>query len=333
MELEAAAAEHLGAEHVVAATSDAAVLHLALLAVGAGPGDEVVVPAIGGAAAARAARRCGATIVVAGVGGSGDPLLDPGAVEQAVTARTRAVVAVHVAGLPAPATALRAVCDAAGVALVEHVPGDPVGTLEGRPLGTFGSAGCVALLPGGARGGEAAGLLVTGDDAIAAHARSRRSHAMTSGTWARHTGRTDTYDVEELGFNYRVDEPRSVVAHARLQRGTAALTRRTALAGAYRDALSRVAGVVLPDAGGRAAGAAWDAFGVVLDDPRLRTDVRARLTAAGIETLVLAPVPGAPSGDDAAVIADGLFFLPLHAGLEIEQVHRVALALEEAVSR
>jgi dTDP-4-amino-4,6-dideoxygalactose transaminase len=332
MELEAAAAAHLGVSHAVAAAADSAVLHLALLAAGVQPGDEVIVPAIGGAVAAHAARRSGATVVAVGVTGPLDPLLDPDDVRDAVGPHTRAVVAVHLAGLPAAASALREACDAAGAALLEHVTGDAAGTLEGRSLGTFGAAGCFALLPGGASGGDAAGLLATDDPAIAAAVRSRRSHAMTSGTWARHTGRTDTYDVEDLGFNYRVDEPRAVLACARLLRSVADGARRRALAGAYRDALAAVGGVVVPTVGGRDAGAAWDAFPVVLADPRRRAEVRHALATAGIGTLTPARVPGA-SQRDAAAIAEGLLLLPLHTGLQTEDVARVARALEAALSR
>ena len=183
-ELEAACARLLGADASVAVGSAAAALHLALDALGVGPGDDVVVPASdrGAAGAVRAAR---ATPV------------------PAPTPRTRAVVAIGQADMRAAEN---------GVPVLEYFPDG----LPERWLGTSAVAVVFGLLPAGEHAGEAMGLLISGDAAIVAHARSRRSHAMTSGTWARHTGNADAYDVEAVGFNHRPDEMRSALVLARL---------------------------------------------------------------------------------------------------------------------
>jgi len=311
-ELEAACARRAGVPHAVACAGATAALHLALLALGVGPGDAVVVPGLGGAAAAAAAARCGAGVVVAGVGGATDPTIDPRDVLRRAGANVKAVVVVHLAGLRARADELVAACAQRGIAVVELAPGGMTGTVEG-------AVACCGLLPAGPDGGEAAAVLLTRDDAVAAGARSRRSHAMTSGTWARHTGAADTYDVVGLGFNYRVDELRSVLALGALQRADGELSIRRALARAYREGLAGC-GVVCPDRDGE-----LHAFPVVLGDETARDAVRGALAAAGIATGVVDAPGGAPA--EAASLAARLVLLPLHAEMGMEDVARTCLAV------
>ena len=136
------------------------------------------------------------------------PSLDPEDVERRITPRTKAVCAVHYAGYAAAVDRLKELCDAHGIALIEDVAHAPSATLGGRKLGTWGLAGAFSFFSNKVLSVGEGGLLCTDSDEVAAFVRSRRSHAMTSGTWDRHSGRTDTYDVDGLGFNYRLDEPR-----------------------------------------------------------------------------------------------------------------------------
>ena len=214
---EEAFAEQLGARHAVAVSSCTAALHLAYLAAGVGPGDEVIVPSFTFAATAAAVLYCGATPVFAEIVSRERPSLDPEDVERRITPRTKAVCVVHFAGYAAAADRLSELCDARGIALIEDVAHAPSATLHGRKLGTWGLAGAFSFFSNKVLSVGEGGLLCTDDDEVAALARSRRSHAMTSGTWDRHSGRTDTYDVTGLGFNYRLDEPRAALLLSRLR--------------------------------------------------------------------------------------------------------------------
>ena len=89
-------------------------------------------------------------------------------------------------------------------------------------------------------------MLATDDDAVAEFARTRRSHAMTSGTWARHTGKTTTYDVVDVGYNYRLDEPRSALLLSRLARLEDDIERRRHRTRRYREAFACMEGLVVP---------------------------------------------------------------------------------------
>src|ERR1700704_5946729 len=217
-EFEAAFAQAIGSRHAVAVSSCTAALHLAYLAAGVGPGDEVIVPSFTFAATANAVLYCGATPVFAEIVSRERPDLDPADVERRITPKTKAVCVVHYAGYPAAVDRLSELCDAHGLALIEDVAHAPSATLHGRKLGTWGLAGAFSFFSNKILSVGEGGLLCTDSDEVAALARSRRSHAMTSGTWDRHRGRTDTYDVVQLGYNYRLDEPGSALLLCRLER-------------------------------------------------------------------------------------------------------------------
>src|SRR4051794_39760240 len=134
-------AEHLGVDHVVALASGTAALHLAYLAAGVGPGDEVIVPAITFVASANAARYCGATPVLADITGLHDFGVDPRDVERRVGPRTKAVCAVHYGGYAAAMDELAALCAERGIALIEDAAHSPSATTpDGGKLGTLGLA-------------------------------------------------------------------------------------------------------------------------------------------------------------------------------------------------
>ena len=160
---------------------------------------------------------------------------------------------VHYAGYAAAADRLKELCDAHGIALIEDVAHAPSATLGGRKLGTWGLAGAFSFFSNKVLSVGEGGLLCTDDDEVAAFVRSRRSHAMTSGTWDRHSGRTDTYDVVGLGFNYRLDEPRAALLLSRLERLESEIERRRELTLRYRALLAEVEGIIVPVRGQRGA--------------------------------------------------------------------------------
>jgi dTDP-4-amino-4,6-dideoxygalactose transaminase len=287
---EEAFARHLGARHAVAVSSCTAALHLAYLAAGVGPGDEVIVPAMTFAATAAAAVYCGATPVFADVLGAHDLSLDPEDVASRITSRTRAVCVVHFAGYPAPVRELRALCDAHGIALIEDAAHAPMAEVDGRMLGTWGLAGAFSFFSNKVLACGEGGLLATDDDAVAALARSLRSQGMTSGSWSRHTGQSTDYDAVGLGFNYRLDEPRAALLLSRLRRLEADVARRRELTRAYRRKLAAVAGLSVPYADAEVERSTCYVMPVVVDDPGRRDDVRRTLREHhGVQTSVFYP--------------------------------------------
>jgi dTDP-4-amino-4,6-dideoxygalactose transaminase len=339
---EAAFAEHLGVRHAVALSSCTAALHLAYLAAGVGPGDEVIVPAMTFAATAAAVIYCGGTPVFADIVGPHDLGLDPDDVERRITPRTKAVCAVHFAGYPAAVDRLRALCDAHGLALLEDAAHSPSAQLDGRKLGTWGRAGAFSFFSNKILSCGEGGLLATDDDEVAALARSLRSHGMTSGTWARETREADAYDVTGLGFNYRLDEPRSALLHSRLARLEPEIERRRELTRAYRDKLAGLP-VVVPYEDAGVAHSSCYVMPILVEDDGRRDAVRARLRDAhGIQTSVFYPALheftayrerfGAHSLPQTERVARTEITIPLFAHLDDATQDRVVGALREALA-
>jgi dTDP-4-amino-4,6-dideoxygalactose transaminase len=280
-EFESAFAEHLGSRHAVATSSCTSALHLAYLAAGVRPGDEVVVPAITFVATAAAARYCGATPVLADILGQHDLGVDPEDVEAKITERTRAVCAVHYAGYPANLARLREVCAAHGVALIEDSAHHPLA----RPVG---AAGCFSFFSNKLLSCGEGGLLATDDDDVAEFARSRRSHALTSGTWDRHRGHSADYDVVDLGYNYRLDEPRAALLSARLPGLASDVAERRRLVLRYRELLADVRGVGLPYRAEDVAVSSCYVMPVMLERPEVRDPLRSfMLDERRVQTSVL----------------------------------------------
>jgi dTDP-4-amino-4,6-dideoxygalactose transaminase len=328
---EAAFAAHLGCRHAVATSSCTTALHLAYLAAGIGPGDEVIVPAITFVASASAVRYCGGTPVPAEIVGQHDLGIDPGDVEARITERTKAVCAVHYAGYASAVTELRDLCDAHNIALIEDAAHSPSAVAAGdeRKLGTYGLAGAFSFFSNKVLSCGEGGLLATDDDRVAGLARSLRSHAMTSGTWDRHRGHAAGYDVVALGFNYRIDEPRAALLTARLARLDAENARRRELDHRYRE--------LLPEGVVPTAGPVLHIFTALVDD---RDRVRAELKERGIQTSLHYPpahrfaiyADGAPDLPLTDAYAAHAVTLPLFAGMSDTQQDAVIDALAAATA-
>jgi dTDP-4-amino-4,6-dideoxygalactose transaminase len=335
-------AAHLGVEHAVATSSCTAALHLAYLAAGVGPGDEVIVPGITFIASAAAVRYCGATPVLAEIGGQGDLGLDPADVEARVTPRTKAICAVHYGGYAAPLGPLLEICERHGLALIEDAAHSPDATVPGsdRKLGTHGLAGTFSFFSNKILSCGEGGLLATADEHVAELARSLRSHAMTTGTWDRHRGHALGYDVVDVGFNYRLDEPRAALLSARLPGLAGDIEARRSLTLDYRERLSDVEGLLLPYTEEQVAASSCYVMPVMLEDAELRDPVRELLSERhGVQTSVLYPSinefsaygRGEQSLPRCERAARSQLTLPLYPHLGSDRLERVVDSLEKSL--
>jgi dTDP-4-amino-4,6-dideoxygalactose transaminase len=344
-EFEEEFAARLGVKHALAVTNGTAALHLAYLAAGIGPGDEVIVPAITFVATANAVRYCGGEPVLADVLGDHDLSLDPDDVRGRLTERTKAVCCVHYGGYAAPVEALRRLCDEHGLALIEdaaHAPSATAGD-DGRALGTWGLAGAFSFFSNKVLGCGEGGLVATDDDAAAELVTRLRSHGMSSGTWDRHRGHSAGYDVVGLGFNYRIDEPRSALLHSRLARLDADLAARRALVRRYRERLAALDGVTVPYDDASVSRSSCYVMPVLLEREELRDPARRlMLEEFGVQTSVLYPAVHEFSAYEGAApgglprserVARAELTLPLFPHMTHEQQDRVLEALAAALER
>lgn len=342
-ELERAFADHLGVRHAVAVSSGTAALHLAYHSAGIGPGDEVIVPSFTFVATANAALYCGAKPVFADIVGLEDPSLDPVEVERLITPRTKAVIAVHFAGYSAPVDALADLCRQHGLSLIEDAAHAPSATLGDRKLGTFGRVGAFSFFSNKVLSVGEGGLLATDDDDVARQSRGLRSHALTSMTWDRHRGHADSYDVVDIGFNYRMDEPRAALALSRLSRMEAEIARRRELTHRYRERLRQLEQVSVPFRDDQVAHSSCYVMPLMLREPEQRARVRQVLREQhGIQTSILYPAihefsayrerfPGiALPRTEAAARSE--ITVPLYPHMTESQQDRVVDALQRALA-
>jgi dTDP-4-amino-4,6-dideoxygalactose transaminase len=338
-ELERAFAEYAGAGHCVAVSSCTGGLHLAALGASLGPGDEAVVPSITFVASANAVAYTGARPVFADVAGVDRPWLSAESAERAIGDRTKAIVAVSYGGHPGEIEEVRALAEDRGLALIEDAAHGAGSWLGDRHLGTFGRAGAISFSAGKNLGIGEGGVLLTDDDELAEHARLMRWHGVTRSIWERHRGGTASYGVSELGFNYRIDDPRAAIGRSRLGRLDEDNRRRAALAAAYRDELSDLDGISPLAQPPDSARVSNSMFAVVLDEGVDRDAFRDSLAQDGIQTSVhFEPVHHfelyADSGADLPVadaFASRTVSLPMFAEMEEGQQALVIDAVRRAL--
>ena len=237
--LESDFAGRIDSSEGVALSSCTTALHIALICAGVGPGDEVVLPSFTFVATAAAVLYCGAVPVFADICGDHDLGIDPDQVEAAIGPKTKAVIPVHYAGFPAAADRIGELCEANGIAMVEDCAHAPAASLGGKALGSLGFAGCFSFFSNKVLAAGEGGMLVTDDADAAARAKKLRNQGLLHTTVQRHEGTAPRYDVEEVGFNYRVDEMRAALISSRMRRLDQEIERRRELMRRYREETAR----------------------------------------------------------------------------------------------
>lgn len=225
--------EFLGVKHVLATCSGTVSLFLALKANGVGPGDEVLVPDLTFIATANAVAMCGARPVLVDIRLS-DLNMDPESARRALTAKTRAIMPVHINGRPADLTALRALADEHGIALIEDAAQALGSFFDGRALGTFGDAGCVSLAPTKMITSAQGGLLLTNRDDIRDRVVRLKDHGRLSRAWNYHP---------EIGFNFKFSDVYAALADVQFKRLPERLENAKRQYRLYRDGLHGVPGI------------------------------------------------------------------------------------------
>jgi dTDP-4-amino-4,6-dideoxygalactose transaminase len=244
-------AERVGAAHGCAVSSCTTALHLALLGLGVSAGDEVVTASHSFIATANAIRYCGAVPVFVDI--ERDTYnLDPDRVAEAITPRTRAVLAVHQIGMPCNLPALLALCDQHGIALVEDAApaiGSEIridGSWEpiGRPRG---AVACFSFHPRKVVTTGDGGMLTTNDAELDRKFRLLRQHGMSVPDTVRHGSPEVIFeDYPVLGFNYRMTDIQAAIGRKQLERLPDLIGRRRAIADRYVDLLGNIEGLALP---------------------------------------------------------------------------------------
>lgn len=328
---EAAFAAFCGVPHGVACASGTTALHLALAALGIGPGAEVIVPAFTMIGTVNPVRYVGATPVV--VDARDDTwTISADAVRAAVTPRTKAIIVTHVYGHPADVGAVRAA--APGVPIVEDAAEAHGATWHDRRAGALGDIAAFSFYANKILTTGEGGMVVTARADLAARCRSLRDHAF---------GHDDArYEHAEVGFSYRMSNLQAAVGLAQAERGAAlvAQSRRAGLR--YRDALGMLPALQIQDEAEGARSAYW-VFGAVVREssPVSRDALAAALQLRGVETrrffhpIHRQPPYAAFSAGASCPVADRLgsrgLYLPSGPGRSDADVDAVVRAVRESL--
>jgi perosamine synthetase len=321
---EAALACYHSVPHAVAVSSGTAALHLALLTLGIGEGDEVIVPSFAFVAVANAVLHVRATPVFAEI----DPVtlnLDLANVERAITPRTRAILVVHTFGVPADMQALRAIADQHNLKLIEDACEAIGAEFRGQRAGRFGDLAVFGFYPNKQiTTGEGGAVLANRDD-HAARLRSLRNQGRVSQPLVGHgdSWKSDPgwLDHTEFGFNYRLSDLACALGRAQLSRISEILALRRAVAERYQALLSELPGLTLPPLTLPDRTISWFVYVVRLPESADRGRVQAALGSRGIVTgRYFAPIHLQPAWTSQPAAAKA--FLPI-----TESIARRTLAL------
>jgi dTDP-4-amino-4,6-dideoxygalactose transaminase len=245
-QFESAFAQFTGAKYALAVTNATAALHMACVAAGLGTGDEVILPSLTFVASANSIRYTGASPVFADIVSEGDLNISPSAIEALITEKTKAIMVVHYGGY---ACDMKSIIDLArkyNLRVIEDAAHAAGSWLDDRHLGTWGDIGCFSFFSNKNMTTGEGGMVVTNDDNVFQKLRLLRSHGMTSLTWDRHKGHAWSYDVVELGYNYRIDEVRAALGNVQLSKLERNNQRRRQLVQLYRDQLQNLEEISVP---------------------------------------------------------------------------------------
>lgn len=329
--------------HAQAVSSATAGLHLAIHAIGIGPGDEVIQPAINFVASANMTLAAGATPVFADICSLAEPTIDPREVERLITPRTKAIIPMHFGGNLCRMTELLELCKGRGIAVIEdscHAIGamyhDPRRRApHGVMAGSIGDIGTFSFYANKNLACGEGGMVVTNRDDLAESMHVLRSHGMTRSSWERHHGRTASYDIVQPGFNYRMDELHAALGRTQLAKLLPGNARRLQLLARYRDGLRSDERwtMVFADALDHSSG---HLMVVVAPDTDARLRAVHALREAGIQSSMHYPSIVEFSGfrglfpaelANTHQFAHRAITLPLHPGLQPEHVDEIVQVL------
>jgi perosamine synthetase len=282
-EFETAVASYVGAKHAVAVSNCTSALHLALVAAGIGPGDEVICPSFSFIATANAILHAGARPVFIDIE-SRTYNMDSSLIEAAITPRTKAVMPVDQIGLAADIPAIRAIAQRHGLKVVEDAAPSLGSTVADRRVGSLSDFTCFSFHPRKSITTGEGGVITTDDDGAASMLRRLRSHAASTSDLQRHrSGTVQFEEYRELGYNYRMTDIQAAIGVVQMGKLDAMLAERRRLAACYGELLQGLDWLALPyEPPGRMH--TFQSYCVRLRDPDQREAIMADLAGRGIAT-------------------------------------------------
>ncbi len=276
--------------YATAVSSGTASLHMALLGLGIGSGDEVIIPALTFVADINVVKMVGATPVLADCSSYSNWNISAETIKTQITPKTKAVVVVHYGGYPCEMDKIVTLCKRRGLYLIEDVAHAPDAKYKGKACGTFGDYGCFSFFTNKNLSVGEGGMLITKNKQLAKRAREFRSHGMSALTLDRHRGRAISYNVSNVGLNYRIDEMRSSIGLVQLKKLKDANRKRAYLVDRYIKKLSSIKEISIPFQNIKNIEPVYHIFPILLSPNIDRVWLINRLKRVGIQSSIHYPI-------------------------------------------
>jgi dTDP-4-amino-4,6-dideoxygalactose transaminase len=283
-------AELLNVNHAISSSNCTVSLHMALKLVGIEPGDEVICPSLTFVATVNAIRYVDAIPIFADVTSYEKPVIDPEDIRRKITVRTKAIMVMHYGGFSCDMDAIMKIANEHRLKVVEDACHGPLSEYHGKKLGTIGDVGCFSFFSNKNISTGEGGMLVTNNNELNERARLLRSHGMTSMSYERAKGHSTSYDVVELGYNYRMDDIHAAIGLVQLDKIETDLAQRAIVREWYLKKLECLESIIVPFKDYSEFSSNY-IFPIVLKESTFqkRDKVREQLANAGIQTSVHYP--------------------------------------------
>lgn len=336
-------AQFIGAEHAFAVGNCTQALHMACLAAGIGPGDEVIVPSLTFVATANAVVYAGAKPVFAEVTSTQDLTISIDSIAAQINPHTRAIIPMHYGGYPCDMEAINALARRYDLIVIEDAAHAPGAAVDGRNIGTWGDLACFSFFSNKNMTTGEGGMVTTNNSDYVDRLKWLRSHGMTTLTWDRHHGRAWSYDVVFPGYNYRMDEMHAALGRVQLAKLERNNARRTELVNWYRQIFAQAAPQVEIPFDDHPGSSAYHLMAILLPSQTDRVKVMEGMKARGVQTSIHYPpihtfsyyqktlgdqIPKMPVTES---IAARELTLPLYPGMANADVEIVVDALKESL--
>lgn len=343
-EFENTFAQMLGSKYALAVSNCTDALHLACYALGITDGDEVIVPSLTFAATVNCVTYVGGTPVFCDIKSTSDFSIDDNLIENLITSRTKAIIPMHFAGYACDMQKIMDIAERYGLYVIEDACHGPLSEYHGKKLGTMGNVGCFSFFSNKNISTGEGGMIVTEDEELYKRLKLLRSHGMTTMSYQRASGHATSYDIAEIGFNFRMDDIRAAIGIAQLNKLRSDLELRKEVRKIYEKQLREIKQIVIPYYGYAEFTTNYIMPVVLKDSDRNRRDsVRQKLHEMGIQTSVHYPAIHCFSAYQnqniqlpvTEYVTNNEITLPMYGKLAEEQIKYIcdmlALALEEIV--
>ena len=337
-ELEEKFATMLDAKYACTVTNCTAALHLACCVMGIKSGDEVICPSLTFAATVNCIRYVGATPVFADIYGSENLCMDADQIEELITDKTKAIIPMHYAGFPCDMQKIMEIANRYNLFVIEDACHGPLSEYRGKKLGTIGDIGCFSFFSNKNISTGEGGIMVTDHEETYKKLKLLRSHGMTTMSYQRASGHATSYDIVDLGYNYRMDDIRASLGVVQLDKLRKDLKQRAKIRDWYCKRLTKLNGIVVPFMDNKEFVSNY-IFPVVLknSDAEKRDAFRNKLHEKGIQTSVHYPAIHRFSAykeftkklPNTEYATDNEITLPMYARLREKDVEYICDAVED----